>query len=93
MMSHMHSCSWNPDRFAANGRRGNEFCPFGVHSRRRCPGYLFSYFEVGIFASILLSSFTVVPVVGQTVIQTHGLVTEPKDDIKVYVRSREAAYT
>lgn len=84
-----HIYSWNPDWFATSGRRGNEYCPFGVHSRRRCPGYLFSYFEVGIFSSILLSSFQIVPVEGQTIVQVHGLVTEPKEDIKVYIRSRE----
>ena len=82
--------SWDPDRFPPNGRRGNEFCPFGVHSRRKCPGYLFSYFEVGVFATILLSRFMVVPVAGQTVVQVHGLVTEPKEEIKVYIRPRES---
>ena len=53
----MLCCRWDPDRFAAtgpHGKRGNEFCPFGIHSRRKCPGYLFSYFEVAVFVAILL---------------------------------------
>ncbi len=40
-----------------HGKRGNEFCPFGIHSRRKCPGYLFSYFEVAVFVAILLQRF------------------------------------
>ncbi|XP_064390631.1 cytochrome P450 20A1-like [Halichondria panicea] len=80
---------WDPDRFDPKGRRGNEFCPFGVHSKRKCPGYQFSYFEVGVIISILLQRFTIVPVPGQDVIQVHGLVTEPRDDIRVYITSRD----
>ena len=84
--------SWDPDRFAANaphGRRSLEFCPFGVPSRRKCPGYLFSYFEVAVFAAVLLSRFKVRPVEGQKVTQVHGLVTEPREEIHVYITQRE----
>ena len=35
-------CRWDPDRFAPNaphdGYSSLEFCPFGVPSRRKCPG-------------------------------------------------------
>ena len=82
---------WDPDRFGPNAPHGNrslEFCPFGVPSRRKCPGYLFSYFEVAVFASILLSGFKVTPVEGQKVTQVHGLVTEPKEEIHVYLQRR-----
>ena len=53
-------CRWNPDRFSstgAHGKRGNEFCPFGIHSKRKCPGYLFSYFEVSTFVALLIQRF------------------------------------
>ncbi len=53
---------WDPDRFAnggPHGKRGNEFCPFGVHSRRKCPGYLFSYFEVAVFIAIILQRYVI----------------------------------
>ena len=83
---------FDPDHFAPgnpHARRGPEFCPFGTNSPRKCPGYLFSYFEVTIFASILLHRFTFIPVEGQHVEQVHGLVTEPKEDILLYVRARE----
>ena len=80
---------WDPDRFPADGKRGLEFCPFGVPSRRKCPGYLFSYFEVGVFAAILLGRFKVEPVEGQKVIQVFGLITEPKEEIFVFIRERE----
>ena len=83
---------FDPDHFAPgnpHARRGAEFCPFGTNSPRKCPGYLFSYFEVTIFASILLHHFVFIPVEGQHVEQVHGLVTEPKEDILLYVRARE----
>ena len=33
------------------------FAPFG-HGRRKCPGYHFTYVEVGVFLTILLQKFT-----------------------------------
>ena len=112
-------CRWNPDRFAPSGKRGNEFCPFGIHSRRKCPGYLFSYFEVTVFVAVLLQRYThtpsciharlldtciqfnlnapmhtypfrfeVVPVEGQDVGKVYGLITEPKEEIYVYLHQR-----
>ena len=75
--------------FCPNAPRGLEFCPFGIHSRCKCPGYLFSYFEVAAFAAILLSRFKVLPVEGQKVTPIHGLVTEPKEEIHVYLNQRE----
>ena len=86
---HLVSFRWDPDRFASNVPHGLEFCPFGVSSRRKCPGYLFSYFEVAVFAAILLSRFKLIPVEGQKVTQVHGLVTEPKEEIHVYLRQRD----
>ena len=82
---------WDPDHFAPNAphaSRSLEFCPFGVPSRRKCPGYLFSYFEVAVFASILLSGFKVTPVEGQKVTQVFGLITEPKEEIHVHLQRR-----
>ena len=79
---------WDPDRFVPNVPHGLEFCPFGVPSRRKCPSYLFSYFEVALFAAILLSDYKVVPVEGQKVIQVFGLITEPKEEIHVYLQRR-----
>jgi hypothetical protein len=49
---------------------------------------LFSYFEVAVFAAVLLSSFKVIPVEGQKVIQVFGLITEPKEEIHVYLQRR-----
>ena len=83
---------FDPDHFAPgspHARRGAEFCPFGTNSPRKCPGYQFSYFEVTVFTSILLHRFNLVPVEGQNVEQVHGLVTEPKEEIYLYVRARE----
>ena len=85
-------CRFDPDRFAKgspHARRGLEFCPFGTPSRRKCPGYQFSYFEVSIFTAILLNRFTLEAVEGQTVEKVHGLVTEPKEEIYMYIRPRE----
>ena len=83
---------FDPHHFAPYGphaRRGPEFCPFGTNNPRKCPGYQFSYFEVAVFTSILLHRFTLVPVEGQHVEQVHGLITEPKEEIYIYVRARE----
>ena len=88
----LSSCRWDPDRFdpnAPHGHRSLEFCPFGVPSRQKCPGYLFGYFEIAIFASILLSRFKIVPVEGQKVTPVHGLVTVPKEEIHVYLKQRK----
>ena len=85
------NCRWDPDRFGPSGPHGNrslEFCPFGVPSRRKCPGYLFSNFEVAVFAAVLLSAFKVIPVEGQNVTQVFGLVTEPEKEIRVYLKRR-----
>ena len=97
-MYHHFSCCplpfpprWDPDRFAPgspHGQRSLEFCPFGVPSRRKCPGHLFTYFEVGVFAAVLLSRFKVLPVEGEKVIQVHGLLTKPKEEIHVYLKQR-----
>jgi len=82
---------FNPDRFAPNGphaRRGLEFCPFGTPSRRKCPGYIFSYFEATIMAGILLRRFQVVPVPNQKVERSHGLLTIPNSEAYITVRER-----
>lgn len=86
--SYIHD-RWDPDRFLSDGRRGVEFSAFGVPSRRKCPGYVFAYLEVAVFTAILVGRFKVEPVEGQTVIQFHGLVTEPKDEVYVYIRERD----
>ena len=81
---------WNPDRFSADGKRNLDFCPFGVPSSRKCPGYLYSYFKVSAFAAILLRQFKLEPVEGQTVTQVQcGFVTEPKEELLVYIGKRK----
>ena len=79
---------FDPDRF--NTRKGLEFCPFGVPSQRKCPGFAFAYFEVGVFASVLLQSFCVEAVSTEPVEMVYSLVTKPKDDLDllVYIKPR-----
>ena len=85
-------CRWDPDRFSTegpHGKRGNEFCPFGVHSRRKCPGYLFSYFEVTVFVAILLQRCVGRPnnldVFGNTTCSRFEVVPVEKQEVtKVY---------
>ena len=80
-------CSFDPSRF--DEKRGLEFCPFGVPSQRKCPGYLFSYFEVSVFAAVLLRQFKLLPVEGQSVQMVHGLVTEPKEEVFLLLEPRD----
>ena len=61
------------------------FAPFG-HGRRKCPGYVFLYTEVGIFLAILLQQFTFKSI-GEVkdVEKTHSFVTTPKDPLKYQI--------
>ena len=84
-------CRFNPDRFAPgkpHARRGLEFCPFGTPSRRKCPGYIFSHFEVTILAVVLLHRFQVVPVPDQHVELEYRLVTAPKNELYITVQEK-----
>ena len=72
-----------------DGRRGHSFCPFGVHSKRKCPGYEFSYFETGVFLAVLLARFKITPVEGQEVTMVHGLVTTPSQELFVNITARK----
>ena len=64
--------------------------PFGV-GRRKCPGYQFSYVEVGVFLTVLLQRFSLQPVEGEEVEsgQTHGLVTSPDRDLRACIKPRQ----
>ena len=79
---------FDPDRFET--RKGLEFSPFGVPSQRKCPGFAFAYFEVGVFASVLLQNFSVEAVSTEPVEYSYGLVTKPKNDLDllVYIKPR-----
>ena len=84
---------FDPDRFAPNSshaKRGLEFCPFGVPSRRLCPGYQFSYFEVSTIVPLLLHRFSLSMDSGQCVERMYGLVTEPKEEFFLTVEERAA---
>ena len=80
--------SFDPSHCAAGVLKGKNtlvFSPFGM-GRRKCPGYLFSYVEVGTFLTILLQQFKFEPVGGaKEVEQVYGLVTNPKDKLYFYV--------
>ena len=82
---------FDPTHCAAGGLQGKDtmaFAPFG-HGRRKCPGYVFSYVEVGIFLTILLQQFRVKPVGGPKPLeQVHGLVTSPKETLSCYIEQR-----
>ena len=61
------------------------FAPFG-HGRRKCPGYHFTYVEVGVFLTILLQKFTIEPVgEAKDVEKVYGLITIPKEPLKFYI--------
>jgi len=61
------------------------FVPFG-HGPRRCPGFYFSYVEVGVFLTILLQKFTLKPVgEAKDAEKVHDLVTTPKDALNFFV--------
>ena len=84
---------FDPDRFAPNtphAKRDLEFCPFGVPSRRKCPGYQFSYFEVSTIVPLLLHRFSLSMDGSQCVERMYGLVTEPKEDFFLTVEERAA---
>ena len=82
---------FDPDRFAPNSphaKRGLEFCPFGLPSRRKCPGYQFSYFEVSTIVPLLLHRFSLSMDGSQCVERKYGLVTEPKEEFFLTVEKR-----
>lgn len=78
-------CRFDPDQhFGSCALQGKEvlaFSPFGI-GRRKCPGYIFSYVEVGIFLTVLLQQFSLKPVRGaKPVGMVHGLVTSPSEPL------------
>ena len=82
---------FDPERFTCNGGsllQGKDsliFSPFGM-GRRKCPGYLFSYIEVGVFLTLLLQQFSIKPVDGtKPVGKVHGLVTSPSVPLNCFV--------
>ena len=83
---------FNPDRFAthtSHARRGLEFCPFGIPSRRKCPAYIFSHFEITIIISILIRRFQLFRFPNQLVELDYGLFsTLPKDELYIFVKER-----
>ena len=72
------------------GRETLALSPFGT-GRRKCPGYMFSYVEVGAFLTVLLQQFTLCAVgewAEKGVKKVHGLVTSPSEDLRVSVVPR-----
>ena len=72
------------------GRETLALSPFGT-GRRKCPGYMFSYVEVGVFLTILLQQFTVQavgPWAEREVKKVHGLVSTPSEDLQATVLPR-----
>jgi len=68
------------------GKNTMAFSPFG-QGRRKCPGYHFTYIEVGVFMTILLQQFTISPVgEARDVKKIHGLVTVPKEKLEFRIR-------
>lgn len=80
---------FDPERFET--RKGLEFSPFGVPTQRKCPGFAFAYFEVGVIAAVLLQAFRVEAVSTEPVELQYGLITKPKNDLDllVYIKPRE----
>ena len=77
----VYTCSFDPSHCSEKNLKGKGFCPFGM-GRRKCPGYMFSYVEVGVFLTLLLPKFSLDPVGGaKEVGQVHGLVTTPKEKL------------
>jgi len=63
------------------------FSPFG-YGRRRCPGYNFTYVEVGVFLTILLQKFTITPFgEAKDVKRAYGLITIPSEVMKFHIHS------
>lgn len=72
------------------GRETLALSPFGI-GRRKCPGYMFSYVEVGVFLTILLQQFTVQAVgtwAEEEVKKVHGLVTTPAKELRATILPR-----
>ena len=82
---------FDPSQVATNAlqSKGMGFSPFGI-GRRKCPGYQFSYVEVGVFVTVLLQQFTLRPLEGEGVEcgQVHGLVTAPDKQLHAYISPR-----
>ena len=92
LMQLKYSCQFRFDHTQCPHLQGKDlmaFVPFG-HGRRRCPGYHFAYFEVGVFLTILLQKFTFKPVgEAKDVGKVYGLVTTPKEPLKFHVSLNE----
>ena len=77
-------CRFDPERFSpaeSRHRHPLAFVPFGFAGKRKCPGYLFTYAEVGAFLIILLRRYKVSIVTKGPVEKVYGLATSPKDEI------------
>ena len=84
LSSRSHLYRFDPERFSpteSHRRHPLAFVPFGFAGKRKCPGYLFSYIEVGAFLVILLRKYKVSMVTEGPVEKVHGLVTSPKYEI------------
>ena len=90
LMTYILLCiRFNPENFGSCALQGKDalaFSPFGL-GRRKCPGYQFSYVEVGIFLTILLQQFSLKPVGDKPVGMVHGLVTSPSEELYYTVHS------
>ena len=68
------------------GRETLAFCPFGT-GKRKCPGYMFAYAQVGVYLTILLQQFTVqaVGMWAEEVKMVYGLLSSPSEELRATV--------
>ena len=65
------------------------FEPFGFAGKRKCPGYRFGMTEATVFAVEIIRHYILMLVPGQSVEPVYGLVTQPKDEIWITIKSRK----
>ena len=84
-------CRFDPERFNENKvkqRHPLASQPFGFAGKRKCPGYRFAYYEAYVFLTAIYRNFKIELVEGQNVEMIHGLVTTPKEEIRIQVQSK-----
>ena len=77
-------CRFGPERFSpaeSRQRHPLAFVPFGFVGKCECPGYLFTYAEVGTFLIIIMLRYKVSIVMKGPVEKVYSLITSPKEKI------------